>query len=238
MRPHPHPRRGGGGGPFHVTLADGTRLTADAVVDGRGAAPAPHLDLGWQKFLGQEVRLARPHGLRRPIIMDARVPQLDGYRFLYVLPLDAETLLVEDTCYADGPELPLEAVRARIAGYLAAQGFVADYVVREETGVLPIALGGEHPRPSGGRAAAGGAHRPRGRAVPPTGYSLPDAVALAGGEHPARSPARRWRKRSAATPFPPEGGAASSACSTACCSAPPRRAALRRPATFLRLAGG
>ncbi len=166
--------------PFHVTLADGTRITADAVVDGRGAAPSPHLDLGWQKFLGQEVRLARPHGLRRPVIMDARVPQLDGYRFVYLLPLDADTLLVEDTCYSDGPELPIDAVRARIADYLAAQGLVADYVVREEAGVLPIALGGDiraHLAEGLPQVARTGL-----RAAlfhPTTGYSLPDAVALA-----------------------------------------------------------
>ncbi|WP_454915746.1 lycopene beta-cyclase CrtY [Xanthobacter sediminis] len=166
--------------PFHVVLADGTRLEADAVVDGRGALASPHLDLGWQKFLGQEVRLTRPHGLRRPVIMDARVPQVDGYRFVYVLPLDAETLLVEDTAYSDGPDLPVDEVRARIAAYLAAQGFVSDYVVREETGVLPIALGGDIrayfaeglPQVARTGLRAGLFH-------PTTGYSLPDAVALA-----------------------------------------------------------
>ncbi|MFG1395049.1 lycopene beta-cyclase CrtY [Xanthobacter agilis] len=173
--------------PFHVTLADGTRIAADAVVDGRGAAPSPHLDLGYQKFLGQEVRLTRPHGLKRPILMDARVPQVDGYRFVYVLPLDAETLLVEDTYYADGPELPRAAVRARIGAYLEAQGFALDYVVREEAGVLPIALGGDirayfadghpHVARSGLRAAL---------FHPTTGYALPDAVALA--EHVSTLP--------------------------------------------------
>jgi len=166
--------------PRHVTLADGTRIAAKAVVDGRGALASPYLDLGWQKFLGQEVRLARPHGLTRPIIMDARVEQLDGYRFVYVLPLDADTLLVEDTYYADGDDLPLREVRARIADYLAGHGFALDYVVREEVGILPIALGGDI-RAFFAEGAPEIARTGLRAALfhPTTGYSLPDAVALA-----------------------------------------------------------
>lgn len=164
----------------HVVLASGERIDAKAVVDGRGAVTSRHLDLGWQKFLGQEIRLSRPHGLVRPIIMDARVEQVDGYRFVYVLPLDAETVLVEDTYYADGPALGSDAMRARIARYVAGQGWQADYVVREEEGVLPIALGGD----IDAFLAEGeeGVARTGLRAAlfhPTTGYSLPDAVALA-----------------------------------------------------------
>lgn len=163
----------------HVVLEDGRRLPARAVIDGRGAEPGPHLDLAYQKFLGQEIRLAHPHGLKRPIIMDARVAQLDGYRFVYVLPLDDTTLLVEDTYYADGPELPADAVRARVTAYAAGMGW-RGAVVREEAGVLPIALGGD--------IAAFLAQGPQGVARsglraglfhPTTGYSLPDAMALA-----------------------------------------------------------
>lgn len=164
----------------HVILESGERIDARAVVDGRGAATSRHLDLGYQKFLGQEVRLARPHGLVRPVIMDARVEQVDGYRFVYVLPLDAETVLVEDTYYADGPELPLDALRGRIAAYMAAQGWAADYVVREEVGVLPIALGGDIDAFLAEGPA--GVARTGLRAAlfhPTTGYSLPDAVVLA-----------------------------------------------------------
>ena len=46
---------------------------------------------------GVEVQLKKPHGLTAPMLMDAQVPQTDGYRFLYVLPFDPRTLLVEDT---------------------------------------------------------------------------------------------------------------------------------------------
>ena len=47
-------------------------------------------------------------------VMDATVEQIDGYRFVYVLPLSATEIFVEDTYYSDGPELDLDAVSARI----------------------------------------------------------------------------------------------------------------------------
>ena len=38
-----------------------------------------------------------------PVIMDATVDQADGYRFVYVLPLGADELFIEDTYYQDDP---------------------------------------------------------------------------------------------------------------------------------------
>jgi len=99
-------------GPDWVDLADGRRLTANLVIDGRGPAGSPDLILGYQKFLGQMVQLAAEHGLDAPIIMDATVDQLDGYRFLYVLPWDTRVLLIEDTRYTDGADLDATACGA------------------------------------------------------------------------------------------------------------------------------
>src|SRR5690606_36992505 len=75
-----------------VTLADGERIAARAVVDGRGFVPTGRLAGGWQVFLGRHLRLESEHGLTRPIIMDATVAQEGGYRFVYVLPLTADEL--------------------------------------------------------------------------------------------------------------------------------------------------
>jgi lycopene beta-cyclase len=47
------------------------------------------------------LKLTQPHGLIRPTIMDATVGQGDAYRFVYLLPFDETTVLVEDTYYAD-----------------------------------------------------------------------------------------------------------------------------------------
>ncbi|MET1113358.1 MAG: lycopene beta-cyclase CrtY [Comamonas sp.] len=165
--------------PASVRLADGRTLRARAVIDARGAAPTQYLALRFQKFLGQELRLAAPHGLTVPVLMDATVDQIDGYRFVYVLPLTADTLLVEDTVYADGAELSRERLRGHIADYVAAQGWRVAALLREEEGVLPIALAGDAQAfwraaqevPRAGLAAA--------LFHPTTGYSLPQALRLA-----------------------------------------------------------
>ena len=165
-------------GPDWVDLADGRRLTANLVIDGRGPAASPDLILGYQKFLGQTVRLAAEHGLDAPIIMDATVEQLEGYRFLYVLPWDARILLIEDTRYTDGAELDRDGLRRGVADYARSRGWTIEAVVEEEEGVLPVALGGDieaHWR----RADAALSGLRAALFHPTTGYTLPDAVALA-----------------------------------------------------------
>lgn len=164
--------------PERVTLRSGETVPARAVIDGRGPGPSPALVLAWQKFLGRTLRLAEPHGLTEPVIMDASVPQIDGYRFIYLLPFDERRLMVEDTYYADGPALDLTAVRARIDAYVLSRGWRIDAVEDEEDGILPIALGGDMERFWAGAATARSGLR-AGLFHPTTGYSLPDAAALA-----------------------------------------------------------
>ncbi len=172
--------------PAQVTLDDGSTLRGAAVVDGRGRLPEAGLRLGRQKFVGREFLLAAPHGLAGPVLMDATVPQRDGYRFVYTLPLDATRVLVEDTYYADGVALEPPRIRADIDAYVHARGWQPSALLREEQGVLPIVLDGE------ARAlweAAGGVPRSglaAGLFHPTTGNSLPDAVRLA--DHVAALP--------------------------------------------------
>jgi len=160
-----------------VRLMDGRRLAAPLVIDARGPRRSNHLALGWQKFLGREVRLESPHGLERPVVMDAAVAQVDGYRFLYVLPMAPDRLLIEDTRYSDGPALDRAQIGADIDAYALAQGWRIAEAVREEVGVLPIALAGDieaYWAESEGTAADAGM-----RAAlfhPTTGYSSPDAA--------------------------------------------------------------
>jgi lycopene beta-cyclase len=165
-----------GGG---VTLADGRRIAANAVIDARGPGDLATLDCGWQKFVGQLLRLEAAHGLERPIVMDATVDQRDGYRFVYVLPFGAERVFVEDTYYATTPDLDVPALRTRIADYAGAKGWRIATVEREEIGVLPVAIGGDHGAywASSGDGAKAGMRA--GLFHPMTGYSLPDAVRLA-----------------------------------------------------------
>lgn len=162
-----------------ITLNDQRRISARRVIDARGPGDLGKLDLGWQKFMGQALVIDGGHGLTRPIIMDATVEQLDGYRFVYSLPFSDETVFVEDTYYSDTPDIDRAALRQRIAAYAARKGWRIKMVAREETGVLPVAMGGDFDaywRSSGAGAKAG---LRAGLFHPTTGYSLPDAVRLA-----------------------------------------------------------
>jgi lycopene beta-cyclase len=165
--------------PTSVALEDGEVLHARAVIDGRGMRPSSRLALGWQTFLGQEVRLAAPHGLTAPVIMDASVEQQGGYRFVYVLPFDARRLLIEDTHYVDSAAWEPERLRANIAAYAQARGWRIESVVREEEGRLPIVLAGDFDdywKDLGGQPSVG---LRAGLFHSTTGYSLPHAVRLA-----------------------------------------------------------
>lgn len=167
-------------GPTDVLLESGERLTADAVIDARGFAPAPGLTLGWQKFVGRIYRFEKPHGTIRPVIMDATVPQHDGYRFVYYLPLSETDLLIEDTYYSSGPTLDLVALRGRIDAAAGEVGAGEPAVLDEESGVLPIVIDGELDAlwPASDPVARLGVRG--GFFHPTTSYSLPDAVANAG----------------------------------------------------------
>lgn len=163
--------------PTGVTLRDGRLFDADAVIDGRGQKPSRHIRLGHQKFVGQELQLKKDHGMTRPVIMDADVPQVGGYRFVYTLPFKADQILIEDTYYADEQTLDRDAVADRIAAYAREKGWEIESVIREESGVLPIILDGDvtaywQDLPDGIPAVGlrGGFFHPT------TGYSLPDAV--------------------------------------------------------------
>ena len=163
-----------------LSLSNQTSLTARHVIDARGPGDLATLDLGWQKFVGQALTIKGGHGLTRPVVMDATVDQVDGYRFVYCLPFDDETVFVEDTYYSDTPDLDVAAVRARIADYAAAKGWTIATAAREETGVLPVVIGGDFDRywaSSGVKVAKAGLRSGMFHAT--TGYSLPDAVRLA-----------------------------------------------------------
>jgi len=165
--------------PGSVTLANGERLSAAAVIDGRGYQSSPHLTTGFQSFLGQQWRLSQPHGLTRPLLMDATVDQSAGYRFVYTLPLSADEVLIEDTHYIDRATLSSDRARQHIQEYAQRQGWQLAQLQREEQGNLPITLAGDcHAfwREKAGQPCSG---LRAGLFHSTTGYSLPQAVALA-----------------------------------------------------------
>jgi len=165
--------------PDHLVTATGERLRGTAVIDGSGPRDARGMVLGFQKFVGRELRMDRPHGVDCPVIMDATVSQHDGYRFVYLLPFSDHRLLIEDTCYSDAQDLPEAAFGSRIDAYIDDHGWQTARVEREERGVLPILLAGDFGAfwPESDPVARAGLRA--GLFHPVTGYSLPMAMRLA-----------------------------------------------------------
>lgn len=157
-----------------VRCADGSRYRAARVFEARGPGGASAA-AGHQKFVGLELRVA-PKGVpRRPVLMDARVPQRGDFRFFYVLPLAPDRVLVEDTRFSRCPELDADAAHQAIGDYARRIGLDVREELRLEQGVLPMPWRGAPPRP---RAPvqlgyAGGWFHPA------TGYSMPCALAVA-----------------------------------------------------------
>jgi len=142
--------------PGGIVLANGERIDARAVIDGRGDPGGDHLNIAFQKFLGLFVRLAEPHGLKGPILMDATVEQTDGYRFVYTLPFSDTEALIEDTYYADEPDLDHHRLRKGIEEYAKKQGWVIAAITGTPEGSTPTArtatLSGSRASPMGAGA--------------------------------------------------------------------------------------
>jgi lycopene beta-cyclase len=161
----------------HVLLADGRRFDAALVVDTRGPEERRDQDVAYQKFLGLELEVEPDHGIDTPMLMDAGVPQRDGFRFVYVLPLAPGRVLVEDTYYSERPQLDEPALRAGILDYARGLGLRVRRELRSERGVLPLPLATALPEEivrSPVRAGYAG-----GYFHPVTGYSFPLAVRFA-----------------------------------------------------------
>lgn len=164
--------------PTQVQLTNGEVLSAPCIVDGRGYKGSIE-NCGYQKFVGLNLRLSEPHGLSSPILMDGTVPQLDGYRFMYVLPWNEHEVLIEDTRYSESAAIQPERYAEEILAYAKAKGFSVKEIVSREQGVLPLPLAPIESRTAtifekAVKIGMAGAYF-----HPVTGYSLPDAVRIA-----------------------------------------------------------
>jgi lycopene beta-cyclase len=136
----------------------------------------------FQKFVGLEL-IVRPETMPPgPTLMDASVPQHDGFRFLYVLPLGRDRVLVEDTYYSDDASLDVDVLHRRVLAYADRIGLDVLSVTRREQGVLPLPVHESRRRhgsatPCGDEALCAG--YAGGFFHPTTGYSFPFALRVA-----------------------------------------------------------
>lgn len=163
----------------HVTLDGSEQLRGRLVIESRGpGAFSDASGAGFQKFLGLELVLRRPCRLGEPLLMDAQVPQRDGFRFMYALPLESDRVLLEDTYFSDSPALDQAEIEKEIMAYAETLGCEVERVARREVGSLPLPTR----MPRRGPARADGplvAGYQGGWFHPLTGYSFPIAVRLA-----------------------------------------------------------
>lgn len=162
-------------GANEVRLESGERIRALHVIDARGPSIDGATEVGYQKFVGVEVELEEPVFRGPPCIMDAAVPQRDGFRFLYTLPFSKDRWLVEDTYYSDTPDLDAPARIRDAVRYVESQGGAVQSILRVERGVLPLPFS---PAPPVDNPLRVGGYR-GGWMHGTTGYSLPAAARFA-----------------------------------------------------------
>lgn len=166
----------------HVVVeTDRGTLRVRAVFDSRPpkGLPSPSADPGpiggvdeihlAQHFRGWFVATERPvFEPETPILMDFDLSQAEGVHFMYVLPFDERTALVEDTFFTERP-LSRDAYEANLRGYLDAVDTGGYRITHEEAGVIPMTTASFPLRPSPRvyRLGLGG-----GMAKPSTGYAF------------------------------------------------------------------
>jgi lycopene beta-cyclase len=174
-----------------VRLADGRPVVGQVVLDARGVERTDHGGrVAFQKFVGLEVELTADGPWTVPVVMDATVPQVGGYRFIYVLPFTRRRVLIEDTVYGDDAALDIADAESGVWAYARSHGANIGRIVRREIGVLPLPLSPAALSDERGLVALG--YR-GGFFHPVTGYSLPlvarVATAIAAAAGPAAVPA-------------------------------------------------
>lgn len=126
--------------PEDVITDNGERFSADCVFDGRGPRENMKFSAGYQKFVGIDVDLAEPHGMDHPIIMDVRLDQEDGFRFMYVLPWSDTSLMLEDTHYSNTPDYDVQYYKKKMVEYAGSKGWKVKEITRIEHGALLIPM--------------------------------------------------------------------------------------------------
>ncbi len=171
-------------GPGRVAvLAGGRRLTAGVVLDARGGGPGTAQQRAWGEVVAGPVPDLVPPGgallMDWAALADPALPPA----FLYGLPLDDGTVLLEATSLAARPPQPLAGLRDRLAVLLAGHG------------LRPVGEAERVAIPLDGAARRGGTRlgAAAGQVHPATGYSVASslrlgprvAAALAAGRDPA-----------------------------------------------------
>lgn len=132
---------------FEVETSDGEILQAPLVIEASGITPTKKTDrtfagvaCGWHKFTGFDLKLRKPHGLNHPVLVDATIPQMDGFRYFSYFPWDETRILVEETFLSSTSDLNQARISRSIRAYAERAGWDVESVERTEEGRMPLPL--------------------------------------------------------------------------------------------------
>lgn len=131
----------------YVKTSTGEVLRAPLVIDASGIS-ADHTTpksfagapCGWMKFIGFDLKLKKPHGLERPVWVDATVPQMDGHRYFVCQPWDETRVFVQEKFLSAVPDLNHARISRSIMAYAERAGWDVESVEREEAGCRPMPM--------------------------------------------------------------------------------------------------
>ena len=159
-----------------LVLDGGVTIKADGAIDARGAANLSMLELLWETRIERQIRLAAPHRLDRPVLIDATVDQGVGFSFVQTFPLDETRLRVAKVLVSERAQ-PDEAAEGRLDHYIALRGWKPAKVESQSALAQPLPFGGDFAsfwRIGGARVAKLGLRG--GFYQPATGRTVADAA--------------------------------------------------------------
>jgi lycopene beta-cyclase len=162
-----------------LELDGGQTVKAQAAIDARGAGNPSMLDLLHETRTERTIAVERPHGLDRPLLIDATVEQAGGLSFVQAFPLDPHRLRVAWVLVSERAH-PNPAAEARLDHYLALRGWNAAKAEDAAAFVRPLPIGGDFEafwRLGGARSARLGLRG--GFVAPASGRTGPDAARTA-----------------------------------------------------------
>ena len=162
-----------------LVLDGGEELKAEGAIDARGAANLSMLDLLWEVRLERDYRLTAPHGLDRPVLVDATAESANGLNYMQVVPLAPDRLLVADVAIGE-PSQPDAQAGQRLENYVAMRGWKTAKAGPERAAARPLPAGGDFDafwRIGGARAARLGLRG--GFLHPASGRTIADAARMA-----------------------------------------------------------
>ncbi|MBK6803068.1 lycopene beta-cyclase CrtY [Novosphingobium sp.] len=126
-----------------VMLDSGERIAARTVIDCRGFAGGEALSGAWHHTLARHLRLPAPHGLPGPVTIDASLEQGGSLRFLSVLPLGVDELLIADHALLPTARPDRRLASRRIDAYSASRGWLDAALLGHEAGCRPVVAAGD-----------------------------------------------------------------------------------------------